>query len=61
MGLGEEKIFLSFSHYKSIGVNDTPGRGQFGPQGLDWQIGPQGLDWQDLCRRPLNIATYLIC
>ena len=27
----------------------TPGRGQFGPQGLDWQ---------DLCRGPLNIATY---
>ena len=28
----------------------TPlGRGQFGPQGFDWQ---------DLCRAPLNIATY---
>ena len=24
------------------------------------QFGPQGLDWQDLCRGPLNIATYYI-
>ena len=43
-----EKIFLKFSHYKSMGVHDLLGRGQFGPQGLDWQ---------DLCREPLNIAT----
>ena len=28
---------LSFSHYKSMGANDPPGRGQFGHQGLDWQ------------------------
>ena len=34
-----------------MGVHDPLGRGQFGPQGLDWQ---------DLCRRPLNIATYKI-
>ena len=27
----------------------TPGRGQFRPQGHDWQ---------DLCRVPLNIATH---
>ena len=39
-----EEDFLSFSHYKSMGAN-----GQFGPQGLDCQ---------DLCRGPLNIATY---
>ena len=24
-------------HYKSIGVHDPLGHGQFGPQGLDWQ------------------------
>ena len=46
-----EEGFLSFSHYKSIGVQDPLGHGQFGPQGLDWQ---------DLCRGPLNIATYKI-
>ena len=40
-----EEDFLSFAHYKSM----TLGCGQFGPQGLDWQ---------DLCRGPLNIATY---
>ena len=22
------------------------------------QFGPQGFDWQDLCKGPLNIATY---
>ena len=47
----ENIIFLFFSHYKSIGVHDPLGRGQFGPQGLVWQ---------DLCRGPLNIATYKI-
>ena len=26
-----------------------------------WQVWTQGLDWQDLCRRPLNTAIYLIC
>ena len=41
-----EKIFLIVSHY-----HDPLGSGQFGPQGLDWQ---------DLCRGPLNIATYKI-
>ena len=40
--------FLSFSHYKSMGVND-PGA---------WAIWTQGHGWQDLCMRPLNIATY---
>ena len=44
-----KKIFLSFFHYKSMGVHDPLGCGQFGPQGLDWQ---------DLCRGPLSIATY---
>ena len=34
-----------------MGANDHRGRGQFGHQGLDWQ---------DLCRGPLNIATYKI-
>ena len=29
--------------------DDPPGRGQFRPQGHDWQ---------DLCRVPLNIATH---
>ena len=46
-----EEFFKSFSHYKSMGVHEPLGRGQFGPQGLDWQ---------DLCRGPLNIATYKI-
>ena len=32
-----------------MGANEPPGQGQFGPLGLDWQ---------DLCRGPLNIATY---
>ena len=45
------RSFLSFSHNKSMGVHNTLGHGQFGPQGLDWQ---------DLCRGPLNIATYKI-
>ena len=50
--VSEKKIFfLSFSNYKSTGVYDLLGHGQFGPQGLDWQ---------DLCRGPLNIATYKI-
>ena len=40
-----EEDFLSFSHYKSMGG------------GCGW-LGPKGLDWQDLCRRPLNIATH---
>ena len=47
-----EEDFFSFSRYKSMGANDAPGRGQFGPQGLDWQ---------HVCRGPLNIATYSIC
>ena len=25
-----------------------------------WPVGAQGLDWHDLCRGPLNIATYKI-
>ena len=47
--VSEKKIFLSFSNYKSMGVIDPSRHGQFGPQGLDWQ---------DLCRGPLNNATY---
>ena len=46
-----EEDFLSFSHYKSMGVHDSLGHGQFGPKRLDWQ---------DLCKGPLNIATYKI-
>ena len=46
----EKKIFLSFSHY-NLWELMTPGRGQFGHQELDWQ---------NLCRGPLNIATYSI-
>ena len=34
-----------------MGVHDPLGHGQFGPQGLDLQ---------DLCRGPINIATYKI-
>ena len=37
-----------FRDYKSI-VHDPLGCGQFGPYVLDWQ---------DLCKGPLNIATY---
>ena len=32
--VSEKKIFLSFSHYKSVGANEPPGLGQFGPGGL---------------------------
>ena len=49
--VSEKKIFLCFSHCKSMGANDPPGRGHFGPQGHDWQ---------DLYRGPLNIATHKI-
>ena len=31
--ISEKKIFLSFSHYKSLGANEPSGSGQ----GLDWQ------------------------
>ena len=48
----EKKIFLCFSHCKSMGAND--------PQGGGGHFGPQGHDWQDLYRGPLNIATYKI-
>ena len=46
-----------------MGVHDPQGRGQFGslwelmPLGHD-QFGSHGFDWQDLCRGPLNFATY---
>ena len=33
-----EEDFLSFSHYKSMGVHDPLGHGQFGPQGLIGRI-----------------------
>ena len=39
------KIFPNISPWEIM----IPGHGQFRPQGLDWQ---------DLCRGPLNIATY---
>ena len=42
-------FFLSFVSIISLWELMTPGRGQFGPHGLDWQ---------DLCRGSLNIATY---
>ena len=48
--VSEKKIFFYvFSYYKSMEANDPRGVGQFRPQGHDWQ---------DLCRVPLNIATY---
>ena len=34
-----------------MGVHDPLGRGQFGPQRLNWQ---------DLCREPVKIVTYKI-
>ena len=34
-----------------MGANDPRGRGHFGPRGHGWQ---------NVGRRPLNIATYLI-
>ena len=33
----KEEDFLIFNHYKPMADNDAPGRGQFGPQGHDWQ------------------------
>ena len=42
-------FFLSFFFIISLLELVTPGHGQFGPRGLDWQ---------DLCRGQLNIATY---
>ena len=50
-GIGEKYFFLCFSHCKSMGANDPPGRGHFLPQVHDWQ---------DLYRGPLTIATYKI-
>ena len=44
----EKKIFFIFSYCMTMG-DDDPGRGQFRPQGHDWQ---------DLCRVQLNIATH---
>ena len=43
-----EKIFEVFPII-SLSKLLIPGQGQFGHQGLDWQ---------DLCRGPLDIATY---
>ena len=46
-----EEDFFKFSHYKSMGANDP----------LDVaNLDPRGHGWQDLCRRPLNIISYLI-
>ena len=33
-----EKIFLSFSHYKSMGANDPRGMASLGPRGLIGRI-----------------------
>ena len=46
--VSEKKIFF-YNFLSHMGTNDPPGSGQFGPRGHGWQ---------DLCRRPLNIATY---
>ena len=48
-GFREEDFFKFFFSIISLWELMTPGHGQFGPQGLDWQ---------DLCRGPLHIATY---
>ena len=36
--VSEKKIFLSFSHYKTMGANDTQGVASFGPRGLIGRI-----------------------
>ena len=40
--VSEKKIFICFSHYKSMGANG-PGA---------WPVWAPGLDWQDLFRGP---------
>ena len=50
-GFREEYFLFCFSHYKSMGVHDSLGRGKFGPQGFDWPA---------LCKGPMNITTYKI-
>ena len=45
-----EKIFLFFSHCKSVGANDP---------GWDY-FRSQGHDSRDLCKAPGNIAAYQI-
>ena len=57
--LVNDNVYTKFSlnrslHFQNIeqklnSDDDPPGRGQFRPQGHDWQ---------DLCRVPLNIATH---
>ena len=32
--VSDKKIFISFSHYKTMGVHDPVERGQFSPHGL---------------------------
>ena len=49
--VSEKKIFLCFSHCKSMGANDPRGGAIFDPRGHDWQ---------DLYRGQLNIATHKI-
>ena len=44
-----EEEFLKFSHYNSMETLDL-GRASLNP----------GFDWQDLCRGPLDIATFQI-
>ena len=36
--VSEKKIFLSFSHHKSMGVNDPKGVASLGPRGLIGRI-----------------------
>ena len=36
--VSEKKIFLSFSHYKSMGANDPPGVASLDPRGLIGRI-----------------------
>ena len=44
----EKKLFLGFSHFKSMEGNDPHGTANLDP----------GHGWQDLCSGPLHIATY---
>ena len=55
-----EEDFLSFSHYKSMGANDGQGVTSLDTRGLTGRMWTPGDGWQDLCRRPLIIASYLI-
>ena len=45
--VSEKKIFLSFSHYKSMGDNDPQGMASLGPRGLIGRIYVGDHSWLD--------------